>query len=207
MIDQQNQDLYGEVGAAFADVRFAGDRTADVLRRGRTLRRRRRAMPAVATAGVLAFSLSLAAVTQHSPASTPGGALVNVDEAAFSVHTNAQTGVVTVDIRELFNQSELAHVLAEAGVRVAFHDTTLTTGAPVIKSPGCWTGASVLNADKVLIRDADKADTAFEINRGAMPHGSVIGIDYITGRASNSGSDAVEGVTAQLLSGMPTGCV
>lgn len=205
MIGQQDQDVYDEVGAAFDGVRF--DREAsEVIQRGRTLRRRHRAMPAVAAAGVLAVSLSLAVVTQHSPASTPGGAVVNVDEAAFSVHTNAKTGVVTVDIRELVDESELEHVLAEAGVPAVFHDTTMPDGTVVSPDMGCtWTGASVLDADKVLIIHASKSETVFEINRGAMPHGSVVGFDYITEHAPRG--LAMHGVSPRLLSGMPTGCV
>src|SRR5262249_46159995 len=56
LMNDQELDL---VGTAFTDVHL--DRDAhDVISRGRTLRRRRRAVPALATAGVLAVSLSLA---------------------------------------------------------------------------------------------------------------------------------------------------
>jgi RNA polymerase sigma-70 factor (ECF subfamily) len=65
MIDQQYRDVYDEVGSAFSDVHLDRD-TEDVIGRGRALRRRRRTMPALAAAAVLAFSLSLTAVTAQS---------------------------------------------------------------------------------------------------------------------------------------------
>ena len=199
MIDQDSQDLYDEVGTAFADVHLEHG-AEDAIKRGRTLRRRRRTVPALAAAGVLAFSLSLAAVTQtHTPSN---GAVVNVDEAAFSVHTDTKTGVVTVTIRELFDQNQLRQLLAKAGIPAVFGQVKASESAKA-KSPCMWTGASNLDPNNVLVMRETSNGNAFEIHRSAMPPGSVLGFAYLA-PVSPRGK-ASFGVSAELLSNKPTG--
>jgi hypothetical protein len=204
MIDQQDQDVYEEVGAAFAEVHLGRD-ADEVMKRGRTLRRRRQAMPAMAVAGVLAVSLGVATVTSQSHSSSKV-ALVNVDEAAFSVHTNAKTGDVTVTIRELFDENQLKRVLAEAGIPAAFHAESIavTSGDDEKHSSFCqWTGATALNPGAVLTHPANGRDAVFIVVPSAMPHGSVLAFNVAT--APGAGSPAM--ASAQLLSNAPTGCV
>ena len=97
--------LISLVGSAFDEGRRGRD-TQDDLARGRALRRRKRAVPALAALGVVAASASLAvALTGPSGAAnttnadpghslTANGTAVNVDNAAFSVHTDTKTGKV-----------------------------------------------------------------------------------------------------------------
>lgn len=208
MIDQE-LDL---VGTAFADVRLDGD-ARDVISRGRTLRRRRKAVPVLATAGILAASLSLAAVTQSSPASVGShalsynGSVVNVDEAGFSIHTDVQTGTVTVTVRQLFDQAELEALLAKAGVRAVFHTSTLTAASDIKRSAICtWTGVRTLPSAGVVSQQ--KLGGSITISPANMPAESVLGIQYLTIEPVSGGPGRAEGVVEPtLLSGEPTGCV
>ncbi|HTJ67041.1 MAG TPA: hypothetical protein VL551_05880 [Actinospica sp.] len=198
MIDQQDQDVYDEVGAAFADIRLGRDADA-VIRRGRTLRRRRQARPALAIAGVLAVSLGVATMTAQSHSSSRT-ALVNVDEAAFSVHTDASSGVVTITIRELADENRLKSVLADAGVPAVFHEERIPEDIMDIRF--CtWTGASVIDPGKVLTHQSAGADAVFTIVPSAMPRGSVLAFNFATHTAAGHVTSAA------LLSNTPTGCV
>lgn len=199
------------VGTAFADVHLDRD-ASDVIGRGRRSRRRRRAMPALATAGILAVSLSLAAMTQDSASSEHNlgynGAVVNVDEAGFSVHTDAKTDDVTVSITdELFNAKLLRETLAKAGIPAIVRvDTT---------APACsWQGAKALDPSKVISTrfNSDTESVVTVIHPNAMPPGSVVGFEIYAG----GGAISIDGsrsklrlgktVGMALLSNMPTGC-
>jgi hypothetical protein len=203
MIDQQDQDVYDELSPAFAGVRLDRD-VSNVIRRGRTLRRRWKTMPALAAAGVLAFSLSLAAVTtpSHSPTR---GVLVNVDEAGFSVHTDAQTGTVTVALRQLFDEAQLKAILAEAGVHTVFH--TAASSRASFMPPCTWTGVHQSDANDVVgpphVVDNEAVLTIYP---SKMPAGSVLGFSLYTLTGSNGKVNGMM-VTPTLLSGEPTGCV
>ena len=217
MIDQ-DLDL---VGTAFADVRLDGD-AHDVISRGRTLRRRRKAIPALATAGILAASLSLAVVTQSSPPAAGSqalgyhGAVVNVDEAGFSIHTDVKTGGVTLRLSQIFDEAAVKALLAKAGVPAVFHNAVLSAslGAMPAKSVGAtpvnectWTGVRTLDSgDVVSILHPDSTDMALTIYPAKMPADSVIGLQYATiGTAGKVEAGFVSAPT--LLSGEPTGCV
>jgi hypothetical protein len=217
MIDQE-LDL---VGTAFADVHLDGD-ARDVISRGRTLRRRRKALPALATAGIVAVSLSLAVATQSSPSAQGAhalgynGSVVNVDEAGFSVHTDAANGTVTVNIKQLFNASELRTILAKAGIPAAFHELSttnpeLTTKKDVSSSAPCnWTGAArlpVSQADQVYGIPVGHGPAAFTIHPAKMPAGSVLAFAYEQITSVNGAQTLAMGVAPALLSGEPTGCV
>ena len=128
------------VETAFADVHLDRD-ASDVVARGRRLRRRRRAVPALGALGVLAASAGLAfALTgPSSPAGTAtagsgrtltsGGAVVNVNEASFSIRTDAKTGIITLSLKEyVVDEGELKQVLARAGVRAVFNATCMGPG-------------------------------------------------------------------------------
>jgi hypothetical protein len=208
MIDQE-LDL---VGKAFADVRLDGD-ARDVISRGRTLRRRRKAVPALATAGIVAAALSLAAVTQSSPAPASShalgynGAVVNVDEAGFSIHTDVKTGAVTVTFRQIFNESQVRALLAKAGVPAAFFNATQPISAPITPQGPCtWTGAQKLDPGSAISAPLPQrgSDTAITVYPSKMPAGSVLGLLYDT---IGSGNAAGHSVGWTLLSGQPTGCV
>ena len=210
------------VGTAFADLRLDGD-ARDVIARGRTLRRRRKTVPALATAGILAASLSLAAITQPSQSSAGthalgyNGSVVNVDEAGFSVHTDAANGTVTVDIKQLFNASELRTVLAKAGIPAAFHDLTttnheLTTTKDAASNslPCDWTGATRLpadQADQVYGIPVGHGPAVFTIHPAKMPAGSVLAFAYARMTSPNGAQTLAMEVAPALLSGEPTGCV
>jgi hypothetical protein len=197
MIDQQDQDVYDEVSSAYSDVRLERD-AEDVIRRGRTLRRRRKTMPALAAAGVLAFSLSVAAVTAHTHRPT-SVAVVNVDEAEFSIHTDAQRGVVTLTMRQFMDASVVTKLLAEAGIPAVVYSEHVTPHA--IIWPCNWAGASVIDSGKVIVHVKNPTDVVFEINRNAMPRGSVVAFDFLSIIMPNGTMNAA---SAQLLSAAPT---
>ena len=218
-IDQDNdgvyseQDLYDKLGAAFDGVHLGGEPGA-AISRGRTLRRRKLAVPALAATGILAASLSLAAVTQ--PSATPNqataghslgydGAAVNVDNAAFSVHTDAKTGVITLTVRQLFDQSELQKIFAEAGIQSVFHSETPAPDSKII-TPCTWLGARTLDDSKVVSHRpiGGSAMAVFVINPAEMPTGSVLAFQYIT--MNNHAVVRGVAVALELLSNQPTGC-
>jgi hypothetical protein len=232
MIDQHDQDtaeksMLGGLGTAFADVRL--DRGAgEVMARGRALRRRRKAVPALAAVGILAAALSLAAVTRSAPSAagphTLGyhGAVVNVDEAGFSIHTDPRTGAVTVTTFQLFDGAEMKALLAKAGVPAAFHNITYPAGTSVWWNEGglpdtglpkgaivepemlCkWTGVSTLDSGNIISQPTqDGAVVVTTIYPSRMPAGSVLGIRYVTVGTAESNL-----ISTTLLSGQPTGCV
>jgi hypothetical protein len=197
MIDQQDQNVYDEVSSAYADVHLERD-AEDVIKRGRTLRRRRRTMPALAAAVVLAFSLSLVAVTAHTHRSARV-AVVNVDEAAFSIHTDAQSGVVTLTMRQFLDESQVTKLLADAGIPAVVYSERVN--AHGIIWPCSWAGASVIDSGKVIVHVTSPSDVVFEINRSAMPHGSVVAFDFLSITMPNG---TMYAASAQLLSAAPT---
>ena len=208
--------LIGLVGSAFDEGRL-GRETQDVLTRGRTLRWRKRAVPALGALGLVAASASLAvALTGPSGAAhttdagsghslTANGTVVNVDEAGFSIHTDAKTGEVTVTLHQLFNEAELKALLAKAGVPAAFHNTTQPASTPITPDAACtWTGAQVLDPGSAISEPhPDGNDVVITIYPSKMPAGSVLGVIYDT---VGMGTTAAHSVGTTLLSGEPTGC-
>jgi hypothetical protein len=135
------------------------------------------------------------------------GAVVNVDEAGFSIHTNVQTGGITVTLRQLFNESQVKALLAKAGVRATFHDTTQPISAPATPYGACtWTGARTLDPGTAISEPYKTgSDVVIEIYPSKLPSGSVLGLLY--GTIIGSGKAVGHSVGWTLLSGEPTGCV
>jgi hypothetical protein len=220
--DDGNSDtaLIGLVGSAFDEGRRGRD-AQDVLARGRALRRRRRAMPALVALGVVAASASLAVVlTGPSGAAnttaagaghslTANGTVVNVDNAAFSVHTDTTTGKVTVTLKQSVDEGELQPILAKAGIRTYFYTGTVTQhphqAVPLLSCT--WLGATPLDSPdattSVIYPTSASPDTTITIDPSKMPSGSVLAFtfEYI----ANDRGAAVVGM--QMLSGEPTGCI
>jgi len=67
-----------------------------------------------------------AAGAQAGHSLSANGALVNVDNAAFSVHTDAKSRKVTVTVWQLVDENELKQVLAKASIRALFSSSTPT---------------------------------------------------------------------------------
>lgn len=212
--------LIGLVGSAFDEGRRGRD-TQDVLARGRALRRRRRAVPALSALAVVAASVSLAvALTGQSGASGTAGAAgagaghslaangsaVNVDNAAFSVHTDAKTGKVTVTLKQTVDEGELQQILAKAGIRTYFSATTVTRrpGQAVPISTCTYLGATPLastDAASVMYPTPGSAKTTITIDPSKLPSGSVLAFrfEYIAHDTAF--------VSMEVLSGEPTGCI
>jgi hypothetical protein len=222
-IERNDQDIYDEVGAAFGNVSAPAGPGAAIAR-GRTLRRRHRTMPALATAGVVAVSLGLATLTQTSaPAHTaadgaangttkPNTVAVNVQDAAFSVYTDAKTGLVTITVKEFEDQDKLKQALSQAGISAVFHTDTVTpaVGKP-FKEFCTWTGAKSESSSKVITQHAPVLPviSSITIDPAAMPAGSVLGFDYTTVKSTGSAAQVTvpgPAVEYSLLSGQPTGC-
>lgn len=186
--------LIGLMATAFDEGR-AGHEAADVLTRGRQLRRRKRAMPAFGAMGIVAAAAGLALAM-----SGPGGAAgpaVNVDKAAFSVHTDATTGNVTITIRQVLDENELKSILAKAGIHAIFAPETIHLGEGQPTSAACtWPGATALPTLGVFINDGGNSMT---IVRSKLPSGAVLAYQYYT-----VGDGTI--TTSTLLSNEPTGC-
>jgi len=182
------------VSSAFEEGRRGSD-TRDVIARGRQLRRRKRVMPALGALGAVGAATTLAVVLAGSSNGAAGTAL-NVDNVAFSVHTDAASGKVTVTIRQMFDENELKAILAKAGVRAYFASQT-PDASGTVRWFCSWPGTRNLN-EKDVLSSTSKSQT-FVIDPSKMPSGSVLAFDYhpIGKRAA---------VTAQLLSGEPSGC-
>jgi hypothetical protein len=211
--------LISLVGSAFDEGRRGRD-AHDVLARGRTLRRRKRAMPALAALGVVAASAGFAAAltgpsstanttnAQAGHSLTTNGTAVNVDNAAFSVHTDTKTGKVTVTLKQFIDESELQPILAEAGIRSYFYTGTVTQrphqAVPLLQCT--WTGATPLNSPggtfSVIHPTAGSPDTTITIDPSKMPSGSVLAFTFEN--IANDPGPAM--VSTGLLSHEPTGC-
>ena len=207
--------LMSLVGSAFDEGRRGRD-AQDVLARGRRLRRRKRAVPALGALAVVAASAGLAlaltgpsgaagathAQTGHSM--TADGAVVNVDNAAFSVHTDAKTGRVTVTLREFVDQDALKQILATAGIRAYFASTVVSPNAhgvvPIVMC--AWPGATpVGNVNDVTPATPGNSNTITS-DPSKMPSGSVLAFDFEY--LAKTHEEVSTGL--QLLSGDPTGC-
>lgn len=195
-----DEALIGLVGTAFDEGR-RGRAASDVLARGRQLRRRKRAVPALGTLGVVAVAAGLALAltgpsTSASPASassgdalTSNGTVVNVDEASFSVHTDAKTGIVTVTLRQFFDEDELEPILAKAGIRAVFNPRCEGPGIKDLNLLGSGISGGVIQGSHVITIDPSK-----------MPSGSVLDFSYSPGPYA-----PYKGMGVGLLSGEPTG--
>ena len=126
--NEEDVDLVGLLERSVGEVHL--DRGPEgIVSRGRSLNRRKRTVPALATVGILAVSLGLAATTQHggqirqaeqarqTPATRSSG--LNVQNAAYAVHTDAKTGEVTVTLASLADPSALQDALKNAGIPLA----------------------------------------------------------------------------------------
>ena len=118
--EQEHGDaLFGLVAESFDGMHM--DRAPEgILARGSTLRRRRTALPAAVAMGAAA-AIALAVVALPSSGAGSGTATatgrqsVNVDLAAWSVHTNANRSV-TLTVRDIKDTDHLRTVLAQAGI-------------------------------------------------------------------------------------------
>lgn len=201
-----DEALIGLVASAFDEGR-RGRAATDVLARGRQLRRRKRAVPALGALGVIAASagLGLALAGPSAPASPAGansghaftsnGAVVNVDEASFSVHTNAKTGIITVTVRQFEDEAYFKQVLAEAGVRAIFD--VPCTNEPGIKELNPF---GVFTVTPAKPADGRQFAATITIDPAKMPSGSVLGFDYVKG---TNAANTIFGIG--LLSREPTG--
>lgn len=213
-VEQDDQKIYDEVDAAFGNVHAYQDAEA-VVARGRLLRRRRRAVPALVTACVVAAASGLGLAVVGGPASDPvaGPTIrarvvpIDVDNAAFSVRTDLKTGFVTITVHGLDDPDELRKVLADGGIASYFYVATVT------RVPGknfCdWIGAKEENSRSVIVTADIQAGT-FTIDPAKMPPGSALGYQSITFKAAKSspGDPGAGGAgKLALLSAEPTGCV
>lgn len=189
-----------------------------VAARGRSMRRRRRTLAGAAAVAVVAAGLAIG--LPHSAAGSGGaaqlsadGQTVNVDNAAWSVHTEAHA-TVALTVRQLgTDPQKLRAVLAKAGVR-----------AIVLTGPAaahCSFGGGITSLPQInqvvvtptVLRDPGGAN--FVIHPDAMPPGSVLSVMSYdvaavpnqTGAHTASGSSAYTNVVAvALLSGYPRNC-
>ncbi|MBR7831710.1 hypothetical protein KDL01_00470 [Actinospica durhamensis] len=211
--NEDDRVLVGVLERSVGEVRFDRE-TQGIVSRGRTLSRRRRAVPALATAGVVAASLSFAVTTtQHgkqtqqaqarqTPSQHPGSGVLNVENASFTVHTDVTTGVVTVKLSLLADPSQLQALLKKAGIPLDIVNKELPesncvwTGAKAVGIPSGVVGGPTVDAKGYLT-----AASTITFDPAKMPKGDVLGVVEIIHNGETAGS-AVTG-----LSNWPTGCV
>jgi len=131
---------------------------------------------------------------------------VNVNNAAFSVRTDAKTGIITVTTRQLFDPKQMEAVLAKAGVRADIRISKIASDGQG-SDPCTYTGVTMVVAqgviNQVTLPDGGNVTT---INPAAIPEGAVMSFQYfyLSGAPSTQGPRAM---SYELISGMPTGCV
>ncbi len=168
----------------------------------------------IATAGVFAAVLGLGLTVAGGPASSPTAdptvrasvVPINVDNAAFSVHTDAKTGFVTISLSQPAGADELRKVLADGGIASYFHFATVT---PVPGKLFCtWIGAKEENTRSVFVSVEVQVST-ITIDPAKMPPGSALGLENLqfTTAANGPGYSGVR-ISSKfaLLSAEPTGC-
>lgn len=147
----------------------------EITTRGRRLRTRRRSIAGVAAVGVLGASLAVALPLHGASGQTAmahgvtQSQAVNVDLAAWSVHTNANS-TVTITVRQLRDPDKLRQVLASAGIPAVILYDAARCPSPddtVARAAGSLTVHQVKGAAVVTIRPS------------AMPRGSVLSFNYI----------------------------
>jgi hypothetical protein len=148
----------------------------EITARGRGIRKRRRSIASAAAVSVLGVSLAVALPLSGSsgqPVAAHGqtqSQAVNVDLAAWSVHTNADS-TVTMTVRQFHDPQQLRQVLARAGVRAI-----VTEGAScAVNEDGMPQISKVF--DDYTRRDASGAYVV-TISPAAMPTGSVLVIHF-----------------------------
>lgn len=216
MIDQESQgadeEMLALVGDAFDSVHLEQN-AEEVMSRGRTLRRRKRAMPALVGIGIVAASLSLSLPLRAGGATvapsagkplTYNGAAVNVDEAGFSVHTDAATGTVTVTINQLFDPAGLTAILAKAGVRANTQILKATMHGNRAYYSGCKLPSGVRGLTSPGFEVSHSDANVFVIHPAALPAGSVLEFMYEIDPLHPS---KMMGVEFALLSADPGPCV
>ncbi|MBR7832678.1 hypothetical protein KDL01_05370 [Actinospica durhamensis] len=213
-IEQDDQDIYDEVGAAFDHVHAPGDGAEAVLARGRVLRRRRRAMPAVAAACVVAAALGLGLTmtggtgssTVAAPTVRASVVPINVDTASYSVHTDPKTGYVTISLWRQGGADELRKVLADGGIASYFYFATVT---PVPGKLSCtWIGGKEENSRSAFV-SVEMDATSITVDPAKMPPGSAVVFQSLQFTPSATGpgySGVAESGRFALLSAEPTGC-
>ncbi len=209
--NEDDRVLVGVLERSVGEVHFDRE-TEGIVSRGRTLSRRRRAVPALATAGVVAASLSLAAATQHggqtrqaqarqTPSQQAGSGVLNVENASFTVHTDPTTGVVTVNLSVLGDPSQLQALLKKAGISIAIVEKEIS------ESNCVWTGAKIVGIPSGVVGDPTldakghrAAASTITFNPAKMPKGDVLGVIEIFHNGAEAGADMTG------LSNWPTGC-
>lgn len=229
MIDREFDESSGDesvlavVATAFEGVHLT-ENPEDVMARGRVLRRRKRAVPGLAGAAVLAVSTGLA-VSVHptagageggnvtasgGAAAAPGhdGTVVNMDNVAFSVHTDAKTGAVTVTVRQLNDPDLLVSTLKKAGIDAdlqVYPLVQIESGMFQARIPKCTLPTGVTEEQHSRFVTA-LHDGVGAVTVDALPAGYVLGIGYIEAQAGTKDAHLVA-VGFELYSGNPGTCV
>jgi hypothetical protein len=176
---ESHDAVLGLVAKSFDDVHMDRE-PAGILMRGGSLRRRRRAVPAIAATGAAA-AIALAVVlpstgTGTSAITAAGRQAVNVDLAAWSVHTSADASV-TLTVREIKDTDRLRAVLAQAGIPAYVWDFTVGSAPPACRGEnGMPQLVQVLQPHRV----PGTKQTSVTIDPAKMPKGSALVITVIT---------------------------
>jgi len=213
MTEHDDATMLAFVGNSLAGVHMDTP-VSDVTARGRKLRHRRTAATGLATTGIAAIATLAVALPSSGGGTATAQARqtvtiaqgVNVDTAAWSVHTNADS-TVSVTLREVIDTDQLQQVLAKAGVRarVQLVHNGLAGCDSVMKD--------LPQAEQVFIHRtasdlAHKDATVVTIRPSAMPAGSYVSIivdDF--GRAFVLGGKGMLAFQYLLVHGMPVTCV
>ena len=213
MTEHDDATMIAIVGNSLAGVHMDTS-LGDVTARGRKLRHRRTAATGLATAGVMA----VAALAVALPSSGGGTATaqarqtitvaqgVNVDNAAWSVHTNADS-TVTVTLRQVMDTDQLQQILVKAGVRARVqlvHNGLAGCDAVMKDLPQSGQVFNYRTASSPAHQDI----SVVTIKPSAMPAGSYVSIvvdDF--GHPFGLGWKGMVSIQFLLVHGTPATCV
>ena len=205
---QESDEVLVAVAKSFSSVEPKTSLTS-VIGRGRQLRNRRRALPGLTTTGVAAVTIMAVAMVSssrgmHGSELHASGHAVNVDLAAWSVHTNPNA-TVTMTVRDFWNPDELRAVLARACIRADVQTYVSNGRAGICEQTLVLHGlpqiVDVLGSP--MVRQVNGASVV-TINPAAMPAGSVLVVDFVY--IGHRGSPA-RAVAVGLSDGVPEKCV
>lgn len=205
----------------------------EIVARGQSIRGRRRALTAgigTGTAAVAALALIGGASTARTPAvaaarttgpatapavapSTGSGAAtgqadraVDVDLAAYSVHTNPDR-TVTVTVRQVFDPAQLRSVLARAGIDADIEifdvDARMSTYCPL--RPGDMP-VSPTGAMRFDFRGVG-AGHKFIIDPSRLPAGTVVSFRLFVAPGTTASNNGPLTIASGLFHGAPARCV
>ena len=210
--DRGAEEMRALIGGAFA-TRHMDRPLGRVAERGRTLRRRRNAVPvaaAMALTGAAAVTAFQPTAAGHPAAATgsnsaPGSAQasaasnglpqLNVDLAGFSLVSDPRAGTVSITFKQLLDAAELNALLAHAGIHASVQEVTEQV-------EGCQLPGGLSSMNPRLLTQRDSLDPTTTIVPADIPAGDTLGV-----LLEETPRGELIGLSAKLYTGTVPPCV